>query len=159
LFRGSWCHFFSRVSRLKVPIIAVFVLLALNAQALPVSLVPIHGFSEATNGDKPGANLVFGADGALYGTAASGGTNFYGSVFKINRDGSGFQLLHLFVNNGNDGVLDGFSGGDRGKLILGADHLLYGATPRGGVVGVPGLGTIYKMTGDGGTYQVIHQFD
>src|SRR6185312_6170858 len=126
LFRGSWRKTLKTLLWLRVSILSACVLSSLNVRALPVSLVPIHQFLDGSSGDKPAANLVFGADGALYGTAASGGTNGSGTVFKINRDGSGFQLLHLFIaNNGIDGGLVGLAGGDRGKLTLGADHLLY----------------------------------
>ena len=44
----------------------------------------------------PQAALVKGADGALYGTTRFGGTSGYGTVFKINEDGTGFAKLHDF---------------------------------------------------------------
>jgi uncharacterized repeat protein (TIGR03803 family) len=159
-FRGGWLKILRIPSRTIPLILSALVLSTLNLHALEVSLVPIHGFLNGTSGDLPCANLVFGADGAMYGTAAGGGSNGFGAVFKINRDGSGFQPLHLFTaNDGVDGAFNALIGGDRGRLILGTDHLLYGVTPQGGVGGINKYGTIYKLTGDGGTYQILHQFD
>ena len=37
-----------------------------------------------------------GTDGALYGTAHQGGTSGYGTVFKLNTDGTGFTVLKNF---------------------------------------------------------------
>ena len=43
------------------------------------------------------AGLVHGSDGALYGTTRIGGPNSYGTVFKVNKDGSGYQVLYSFI--------------------------------------------------------------
>ena len=40
--------------------------------------------------------LVLGQDGALYGTSMGGGAFDYGTVFKINRDGSDFTNVDEF---------------------------------------------------------------
>lgn len=40
----------------------------------------------------PSAGLVIGPDGALYGTTVEGGSADYGTVFKINPDGSGLGV-------------------------------------------------------------------
>ncbi len=48
------------------------------------------------DGQYPQASLVQGLDGALYGTSTSGGTNDAGALFKINVDGSGYQVLYGF---------------------------------------------------------------
>ena len=46
----------------------------------------------------PGKELhvMQGADGALYGTAAVGGSYDAGTVFKLNPDGTGFTVLLNF---------------------------------------------------------------
>jgi uncharacterized repeat protein (TIGR03803 family) len=46
------------------------------------------------SGTWPAAELMQGTDGALYGTASSGGLEGVGTIFRLNTDGSGFTVLH-----------------------------------------------------------------
>src|SRR5262245_14241029 len=41
------------------------------------------------DGSQPAAELIEGSDGALYGTTAGGGTNNGGTLFRMNKNGSG----------------------------------------------------------------------
>jgi uncharacterized repeat protein (TIGR03803 family) len=100
-------------------------------------------------GQKPYAGVVSGTDGVLYGTTLSGGTNSAGTVFKVNRDGSGYVTLHTFLTNGVDGQ-------SPGALIQASDGALYGMTSIGG--GVNKAGTVYKLNRDGSGYQLLHVF-
>ena len=50
--------------------------------------------ADGTNGTFPTC-LIVGNDGNLYGTAAGGGTNGYGTAFKLTTEGT-FTLLHTF---------------------------------------------------------------
>src|SRR5512143_2832192 len=54
------------------------------------------GFPQAS-GANPTASLVQGSDGVLYGTTAAGGQNNQGTVYRMNRDGSGYAVLHGFA--------------------------------------------------------------
>lgn len=121
----------------------------------------LHVFSGLDQGTDPLGPLVQGPDGALYGATRGGGTalgswanlpfggmiqNFGGTLFKINPDGTGYQLLHSFPDPslfGNDG--DWPCAG----LTLGPDGALYGTTPIGGD---NGAGTIFKINADGSGY-------
>src|SRR5262249_44933500 len=58
----------------------------------------------ATDGQTPTGPLVQGADGALYGTTLDGGTNSWGTVFKINPNGGGYSQLYSFSGAPNDGA-------------------------------------------------------
>jgi len=49
-----------------------------------------------TNGAYPEAELTEGDDGYLYGTARTGGPQGTGTVFKLSKDGTDFQLLKSF---------------------------------------------------------------
>jgi uncharacterized repeat protein (TIGR03803 family) len=69
----------------------------------------------------------------LYGTAAVGGTNTFGTVFALSTDGSGFTVLHTF--NGLDGEVPG------ANLLL-SNNVLYGTTGGGGA---QGAGTIFAI--------------
>ena len=64
----------------------------------------LHSFS-TNDGEAldPEAGLIQGRDGALYGTSCSGGSSGYGTVFKLNTDGTGYTILHSFGSAGADG--------------------------------------------------------
>src|SRR5207248_3153942 len=60
-------------------------------------------FPDYTNSDGayPDAGLIVSGN-TLYGTAVSGGSGNYGTVFAVNTDGTGFTNLHSFT--GGDGA-------------------------------------------------------
>jgi uncharacterized repeat protein (TIGR03803 family) len=100
-----------------------------------------------TNGASPQARLLEGRNGMLYGTTAAGGTNATGTIYQINKDGTGFNTLYQFgAHNSSDGRIP------LGDLILGSDGLLYGTTFDGGT---NGSGTIYRIGQDGSGYSVV----
>ena len=81
---------------------------------IPLDATP--RFSNLTGG-MPNGQIVEGADGLIYGTTAYGGAYGSGSIYRIARDGSRFELLYSF---------DG--GYPYGGLTLGSDGALYGTT-------------------------------
>ena len=109
-------------------------------------------------GMMPQAMLVEGNEGALYGTTYEGGTNNVGSggngtVFKINKDGSGYELLHSFGPRGSGDGISPYAG-----PVKGSDGGLYGTTYAGGAYRVSNAGTVFKMNQDGSGYTVLHSF-
>ena len=102
-----------------------------------------------TNGSTPFGRLLEGADGSLYGTTSAGGANSSGTVFKVNKNGSSFIVLHDFGSATGDGNTP-FAG-----LVKGSDGVLYGTTGGGGSGGV---GTVFKLNQDGSGYSVLHSF-
>jgi uncharacterized repeat protein (TIGR03803 family) len=75
-----------------------------------------------------------GTDGALYGTTFGGGSLGYGTVFKLNTNGTGFTVLLNF---------DGPTGANPvAGLMQGADGALYGTTVQGGSANV---GTVFRL--------------
>ena len=63
----------------------------------------VHTFTgSATDGATPYAGLTL-VGSTLYGTTSAGGASNDGTVFSINTDGSDFQVLHSFGQDGNDG--------------------------------------------------------
>jgi uncharacterized repeat protein (TIGR03803 family) len=110
----------------------------------------------------PQAPLLQGADGALYGTTSAGGASAvggasgYGTVFKINPDGTGAAVVHSFMPSGGDGQRPYAS------LVQGSDGALYGTTQEGGSLangGSSGVGTVFKLNPDGSSYTILHSFD
>src|SRR5689334_5428720 len=52
----------------------------------------LYTFGLVTGDGRNPTVLVQGSDGALYGTTSVGGTNNTGTTYKINKDGSGYQV-------------------------------------------------------------------
>jgi len=101
-----------------------------------------------TNGTTPYTALAVTTNGTLFGTTHSGGQYGFGTVFKINKNGSGLQGLHDFAG-GTD------SKTPSGALIEGSDGALYGMTSFGDSAT---RGTIFKIGPGGSGYAVIHTF-
>ena len=93
--------------------------------------------------------IIEGSDGALYGTAQSGSTNNGGVVFKLNKDASGYLVLHHFTGMSADGSAPSAA------LIEASDGKLYGTTQYGGSNGV---GTVFTLSKDGSGYMVLRSF-
>jgi uncharacterized repeat protein (TIGR03803 family) len=113
----------------------------------------LHNFPDKRyhgDGRMPRSPLIEGRDGALYGTTQSGGTNDFGTVFKLNKDGSGYQVLHQFSGYGNNGDGAGPTG-----LVQNKDGVIFGATE---FHGINGGGTIFKMNSNGSGFTILHSF-
>src|SRR5437773_6138364 len=52
----------------------------------------------------------------------------FGSLFRLNKDGSGYAILHRFASSAGDGR------NPSGELIEGTDGALYGVTSSGGII-------------------------
>ena len=113
------------------------------------------------DGNLPGL-LTEGPDGKLYGETVYGGNDGcngycgYGVLYRVNRDGSGFRVIHKFCSETNcaDGV-DGYA------LVAGADGNVYGTTMGGGSNTCEGYpcGTLFRVTPSTGKYEVVVNFD
>jgi len=95
------------------------------------------------DGYAPLTDLVLGGN-ILYGTTASGGTNYNGTIFKINTDGSGYGIIRSLTDSGPEGG---------GMVLIG--NTLYGTTYTGGPAA---NGTVFKMNTDGSGFIVLHNF-
>ncbi len=93
------------------------------------------------------ASVIEGRDGVLYGTTKSGGASYRGSVFKINRDGSGYTVIKSFNDADGSHVL--------APVFEGLDGVLYGTTWAGGS---GGKGTVFKVNKDGSDFAVLKNF-
>ena len=98
--------------------------------------------SPLTNSD--GANLYAGlvaSGNTLYGVTSQGGIWGYGTMFKINSDGSEFTTLHQFTGTNNE--LSTF-----GSLTI-SDNMVYGED---------GL-RAFSSNADGTGFKILHNFD
>jgi uncharacterized repeat protein (TIGR03803 family) len=102
----------------------------------------LHSFSSPPDGSNPFAGVIFGSDGALYGTTVSGGNSGSGTVYKLTRPTNGGTLWNETVLYTFTGTTDG-ANPSNGSLIIDSSGALYGTTPGGGNFG---QGTVYKLT-------------
>ena len=108
------------------------------------NFVKLLDFNGVLNGREPIGSLYY--DGSfLYGVTQRGGTNNFGTVFKIMPDGSGFQKLKDFT-----GMPDGW----RPKFctLISDGTYLYGTTIAGGAYD---FGAVFRIKPDGSGYSII----
>jgi len=124
----------------------------------------LHNFLPTGNdGHYPRAALVQSSDGTLYGVTYEGGSTTsvdgsgYGTVFKINTNGSSYAILHNFDSAvGSDGKYPWPS------LVIGNDGALYGTCSGGGTGTSPaqnfGAGIVFKLNMVGSGYTILYNF-
>ena len=108
----------------------------------------------------PEYSFILGRDGAFYGTTEFGGTATFGTVYKLNTDGTGFAVLRSFTAGGAAVVNDG--GAPRGGLVHASDGFLYGLTTTGTAASTSTAdrnGVVYRIATDGSGYRIIFSFD
>jgi len=114
----------------------------------------LYNFCPATgchDGSRPQAGLTLGSDGKLYGTTYVGGSNGFGSVFKITTGGE-FTSVYSFAGDANSGH-DGAN--PNGPLVLATNGNLYGTSTSGG--GPDGSGSVFEISSTG-TYSSLATF-
>jgi len=105
----------------------------------------LHNFSGGSGGVEPSGSLVVSGN-TLYGTTQSGGNSDNGTLFAVNTDGTGFNILHRF--GGSDGATP------LATLVL-SGKILYGTTVRGGG---HGYGTVFAINADGTAFTSLYSF-
>lgn len=123
----------------------------------PWKEVVLHRFTGGTDGGSPHDTLVFGPDGALYGTTGFGGTLGAGTVFRLSPQDSGHWKETVLFNFGND------AGGGYPYSTPAFDRAgnLYGTTLNGGNAS---NGVVFELSPPSGggtlwTETVLHSFD
>ena len=100
----------------------------------------LHDFDGSLNSG-PQGEMIFGADGAIYGTQYGGGKYNQGVIFRMTKAGS-YQVLYDFLGvNQPGGSHDGAQ--PEGRLALGPDGTIYGTTSFGG--SPSGYGTAWSI--------------
>jgi uncharacterized repeat protein (TIGR03803 family) len=101
----------------------------------------------ASDGRYP-AGALLESGGVFYGTTLQGGTSDLGTIFRINRDGTGFGVLYSFGGYTTDGTAPS------GALVE-FGGVLYGTAAGGGA---SDMGTIFRINPDGSGFAVLHSF-
>jgi uncharacterized repeat protein (TIGR03803 family) len=110
----------------------------------------LRTFDGGIEGYDPASPLVLLGPGVLCGAMAGGSPFEAGTVFRVDTDGTRFEILHAFDPYSADDGLD-----PNGALIADAAGTLYGMTYSGGE---SGRGTIFKIRPDGTGFQILHAF-
>jgi uncharacterized repeat protein (TIGR03803 family) len=124
-----------------------------NGDGVVVSISPagtftvLHAFN-GNDGMNPNGPLVFGSDGELYGTTATGGSGSDdgGVVYKVSTAGI-FTQLHAL-----DPIAE--ASGLQSGLVLASDGNFYGIAAGGGSAG---LGALYRVS-PSGVFAIVHSF-
>ena len=117
---------------------------------------PIHSFGPLqSDGAYTKSGLVLSGN-TLYGTATEGGNGGYGTVFKLNTNGTGFTVLHRFTPTSWSGSANTNADGANpyAALVVYGDTL-YGSACYGGSAG---NGAVFKVNTDGTGFEVLHHF-
>src|SRR5262249_26018302 len=106
------------------------------------------------DGEFPTTLILSGS--TLYGTAAYGGSSDAGTVFSLNTDGTGFTVLHNFMDSCTNlsAVYTNAEGSTPIALVV-SGQTLYGVAQSGGSFG---NGTLFKINIDGSGLEVLHHF-
>lgn len=83
----------------------------------------LHSFSFGRDGGTPRAELL-AIGTVLFGTTAPNNFSSSGTIFKINTNGSGYEVVHNFTNGADGGMpMDG---------LVHSGGIIYGTTSKGG---------------------------
>lgn len=125
-----------------VILLALYCLLPVTAGAQFTKLLDFAGSS---NGSYPYSSLI--NDGTfMYGMTRNGGTNNFGTIFRIMPDGTGYLKLYDF---------DGTNGKHPEYDLTYDGTFLYGSAGQGGVTN---SGTIFKIMPDGTGFVKLYDF-
>ena len=102
-----------------------------------------------TDGCYPYGGLTL-VGSTLYGTTPQCGEYGDGTIFSINTDGTGYNILHQFGSFQNDG-----HGPAQYSSLLKVGNKLYGTTT---YAGLNGYGTVFSINLDGTGYTTLYSF-
>jgi uncharacterized repeat protein (TIGR03803 family) len=94
----------------------------------------LWNFGGGSDGSYPEAGVVQGSDGSFYGSTSLGGTQGFGTVFRITPAGVETVLVNFDYTNGTE---------PKSGVILASDGNFYGTTAGGGTAGG---GVAFKVT-------------
>ncbi len=109
----------------------------------------LHTLVGGSNDGGSSHSSLIQSGSVLYGLARAGGAANLGIIFRINTDGTSFQVLHSFAGGAADGAAP-----MAGSLVQ-SGSILYGMTNSGGA---SNCGVVFQMRTDGTSYRVLHTF-
>jgi len=110
----------------------------------------MNSFTGDNTGDVivlPSGGLLLSGDTLFGTTPGAGNSDFYGTVFRVNTNGSDFTNLYSFTN--------GIDGSDPSSALVLSGNTLYGTAEDGGGAG---NGTVFSINTDGSGFTILHSF-
>ncbi len=102
---------------------------------------PLYSFTGGADGSAPESALIEVAAGEFYGTASSGGTAGYGTVYELNTQIKPAQFILLYTfTNGLDGAMP------TSALVSAGGGVFYGTATSGGA---SSNGSVFELTSAG----------
>jgi uncharacterized repeat protein (TIGR03803 family) len=138
-----------RMVRKLIAIVAAVLTSVLLAHAASSEKV-LYAFKNTPDGSNPGSSLIFDTAGNLYGTTDGGGTNGFGSVFKLSPASGHWHETLLYSFSGTPDGKYPFGG-----LVIDSAGNLYGTTAEGG--NSTNSGVVFKVD-PSGAESVIYSF-
>jgi len=132
---------------LLTQVLATNIALMMPGQMAGQTFTTLYSFSSTSDGAVPDGGLILSGN-TLYGTASEGGTWGWGTVFKINADGSDYSTIYNFTNGSDE------ANPDAGLILSG--NILYGTT-LGDQQGTT-FGTVFKVNIDGTGFTTLYSF-
>jgi len=140
---------------MKLIILAFTLALTLVTNLPAQTFTTLHYFT-GSDGQTPFAGLILSSN-TLYGTTYGNGVSDYGTLFKMNTNGSNFTNLYRFTTVQYNGS-NAYTNSDGALPISGVillSNVLYGTTTDGGGSGV---GTVFRVNIDGSSFTNLHSF-
>lgn len=115
----------------------------------------IHRFSYSGDDARYPGPLIEGSDEMLYGASATYSADGGGTIFTMNKDGTGYRTIYQMEGPGF-GSAEGFVGSNTFTLLEGNDGWLYGTVKNTDFVGAA---LVFKLRKDGTGLSVLHSFE
>ena len=109
-----------------IPVAVLTAVLTTVPTAQAQTYTILHNFTNGSDGSFPQSGVTLDRAGNLYGTATGDGSQTMGTVYKMERAGSGWVFVPLYNFHGADGAAP------FGPLTIARDGTLYGTTLAGG---------------------------
>jgi uncharacterized repeat protein (TIGR03803 family) len=126
------------------------------AETNGTNITDLYDFTGSDDGNNPRACVILSGN-TLYGTTFLGGTAiYYGTVFAVGTDGTGYTNLHSFTAT-SSGIYSGTNSDGahpQAGLIL-SGNTLYGTSEYGGSYG---YGTIFAISTNGMGFTNLYSF-
>src|SRR6266446_1545440 len=136
-----------------LPVLTAAVGLILAGRGTAQTFTTLHSFNQDTDGNHPNGLLL--SSNTLYGTATYGGSSpYYGMVFAVNTDGTGFTNLYSFAATSCASCPNSDGASSEANLLL-SGNTLYGVTGYGGC---GGNGTVFALSTNGMGFTTLYSF-